>query len=94
MLVLAFTDAELKQIAEESPAFAQKLAHSAGVFRVQPKAEAPLEEYFQSIYPKHGLTTCVHLVRAWAQKAGIAKYSSLAGAKRIVDELRKKQEAR
>jgi hypothetical protein len=94
MLLVAFTDDELQKISAESPLFADKLekmaSNAAGLpvfatVSVTQRKEAI--DYFQTIYPKYGLQTCVKLIREWASHRGIQRYASLAGAKRLAIDL-------
>jgi hypothetical protein len=94
LCIVSFTDEEVNRIADESQTFAAKIATMAaskedGIVLSMSSTEIDreAEEYFQTIYPKNGLTTCVHLLRVWAHKKGYKKLSSLAGAKKKVTEL-------
>lgn len=100
MLVLTFTDAETAQISAESQTFAAKLHKLASLKNPalsalsapspQSVAETQVTEFLQGL-AKSGMQTQVKLVREWAKEKGLLRYSSLAGAKRIVEEYHQKQ---
>lgn len=98
MLVLTFTDSETAQISAESQTFADKLRKLATLRKntgqlcapSSPAADPQVFDYLQGI-AKHGMQTQVQMVRKWAKEHGITRYSSLAGAKRIVEAYQQKQ---
>jgi hypothetical protein len=100
MLIMTFTDEELRRISEESPVFSDKLAAMAA--RAQSGKPGPglllqapaltedqdVKDYFATIYPKNGLARCMSLIRAWAKERNIQRYSTAAGAQRLVMALK------
>ena len=101
MLIITFNDEEVRRISEESPTFAAKIASMAvrkqtgttgpdETLNVKHNAnEQPARDYFATIHPKNGTSVCIGLMRTWAKENGIHRYSSLAGATRLVMELAK-----
>ncbi len=101
MLIITFSDDEVRRISDESPTFAQKIAGMAArsqtgkagqgiTLNVQHRhssSEQPARDYFATIHPKNGTAVCIGLMRQWAKENGIHRYSSLAGATRLVLEL-------
>ena len=91
MIVLTFTSEEISQIAEESPIFAAKIAKIAKP-QEPAKPSRPIDDeanaFLDRIYDQYGQATCVNKLREWAKSKGISKYSSLAGAKRLVEARR------
>jgi hypothetical protein len=101
MLILTFNDDEVRRISAESPTFAEKIASMAARSQmgkagqgVMPNIEhgsgdQPARDYFATIHSKNGTAACIGLMRTWAKENGIHRYSSLAGATRLVLELAK-----
>lgn len=94
MLLISFSDDEVKQIAEESPTFALKLAKMASqrgrtevVIPVAPtEMEAEARTFLRTLYPKNDKSRCLIKLRQWAREKGYTKFSTLAGAKRLLLE--------
>jgi hypothetical protein len=88
MIILTFSKDEADLIAQESPTFLAKISKIAKPSTL-PAAPRPIDDeasaYLDTIRHDYGFQTCVQKLREWSKNKGILKYSSLAGAKRLVE---------